>query len=282
MTGVQTCALPIFRAAAAGLAAGVGPAFPVTAGPASRLEVSSGGGQSGAAGSALAQPIVVQTTDAYGNAASSAGRTVTFTASNGGSASPASATTSAAGQAATTWTLGSIAGSQTLTAASTGLTSAVASANATSSSAAGATIYGYATDLGSSSSHQPDYLLGSQLVVTAPGTLTHFGVFSKSSGALVKLALYTDVAGNPGTLVASVGPFTLANGVNEIPATATLQAGTYWIMGIYNISASIGISFANSDVVKYIALPFASALPATFPSPIVYAGQRFNYYIRVQ
>ena len=69
-------------------------------------------------------------------------------------------------------------------------------------------------------------------------------------------------------------------GANKLLACfhAPFEAGEHELF----TSASIGISFANSDVVKYIALPFASALPATFPSPIVYAGQRFNYYIRVQ
>lgn len=269
------------RAAAGGLASASGPAFGVTAGPASGISLVSGGGQVAAAGAALARPIVVQIVDTYGNLVAGGVRSVSFTAGSGGSASPSSTSINSSGQASTTWTLGASAGSQVLTVSSAGLVSLTVTATA-SGAAAGATVYGYPTDLGSSSTHAPDYLLGSQITVTAPTTLTHFGVLGKSSGALVKLALYTDVGGNPGTLVASVGPFTLANGVNEIPATATLPAGSYWIMGIYNIVASIGIDLANSDVVKYISLPFASALPGTFPAPIVYSGQRFNYYIRVR
>ena len=74
------------------------------------LNVVSGNGQSGTAGSALANPIIVRAGANDGSPL--AGATVTFTAQNGGSANPATAITAADGTAQTVWTLGSNAGSQ--------------------------------------------------------------------------------------------------------------------------------------------------------------------------
>ncbi len=82
--------------------------------PASMQKVASGDNQVGDTGSPLAQPISVILRDQYGNAAP--GFSVSFAASHGGSASPASASSNADGQVATSWTLGSTAGAQTLVA----------------------------------------------------------------------------------------------------------------------------------------------------------------------
>jgi hypothetical protein len=271
-------------ASSPGLTSALGPGFTVVAGPASVLTLVSGGGQTAASGSALPNPVVIRTADAWGNAVG--GRSVSFTPATGhGTANPSSATTNSAGLAQTTWTLAGGAGTKTLNVSGSGLQPNPLVVNATATGAAGPTgpAYGYPNDLGGTSSHSPNYLLGSLISVPTAGTLTHLSVLGKSSGALVKLALYTDVAGSPGTLVAATGTMTLAVGANEFAVTPTpLPAGNYWIMGIYNVHASIGIDFNNSDVVKYIAWPFASAPPTTFPTPTVYTGQRFNYYIRVQ
>jgi len=112
-----------FTASSSGLQSAVGPTFGVAAGPPARLSVVGGAGQTGAAGGALATAITVQVADSYGNAVAIAGRSVTFTASSGGSASPATTTTSASGQASTTWTLGATVGTQTLSASSSGILS---------------------------------------------------------------------------------------------------------------------------------------------------------------
>ncbi len=75
-----------------------------TEGPFS-LVVVSGANQSGSSGAALPDPLVVQASDANGNVV--AGVTVTFTpALGGGTVSPATAVTNAAGQASTKLTLG--------------------------------------------------------------------------------------------------------------------------------------------------------------------------------
>lgn len=105
-------------AASAGLATIKGPLFTVRAGPPTRLVVVAGNGQTADAGSRLPVAIVVGLVDRYGNPSPAPGVSVTFAATGGGSASPSSGVTDAAGNFSTSWTLGGATGTQTLTASS--------------------------------------------------------------------------------------------------------------------------------------------------------------------
>ena len=82
----------------------------------------SGNGQTGQAGTALADSLTLQVTDEFGNPV--AGAAVTWTTSDG-SVSPSTGTTNAGGLARTRWTLGGNAGSQSLTASVAGVTDPV-------------------------------------------------------------------------------------------------------------------------------------------------------------
>lgn len=86
-----------------------------SAGTAFQLVRVSGMDQSGAAGTALPEPLVVVAADGYGNPV--AGRTITWTVAAGrGSVSPATSVTDAAGRAQTVWTLGRFAGANAVNA----------------------------------------------------------------------------------------------------------------------------------------------------------------------
>ena len=91
------------------------------AGDASALMPVSGGGQTEKVGAELGSPIVVKVVDPDGNAI--AGKTVTWSAGQGGSADPETMTTGDDGLASTVWTLGGSLGAQTLTASVSGLSS---------------------------------------------------------------------------------------------------------------------------------------------------------------
>lgn len=93
----------------------------VRAGAAAALSLVSGSPQSGAAGSAAAAPLVVQVSDAFGNAVS--GATVRWTAT-AGSVSPASVTSGADGRAQAAYTFGAGEGHATVTAAVDGVAGA--------------------------------------------------------------------------------------------------------------------------------------------------------------
>jgi adhesin/invasin len=101
---------------------GTTPTITTVAGPAAKIAVSAGNGQSATVGALVATAPSVLVTDANNNPV--AGVTVTFAvASGGGSVSGAIATTNASGIATVgSWTLGTTAGANSLTATSAGLT----------------------------------------------------------------------------------------------------------------------------------------------------------------
>ncbi|HQR17884.1 MAG TPA: hypothetical protein PK948_05920, partial [Gemmatimonadales bacterium] len=105
------------------------------AAPASLIKAS-GDNQTAAAGSAVAESLVVRLLDGSGNGVP--GRNVTFAIATGaGSTSPVSATTDANGRAATRWTLGTTAGGNSLIASSSGFS---VTFQATGTSAAATTL----------------------------------------------------------------------------------------------------------------------------------------------
>jgi Bacterial Ig-like domain (group 1) len=99
------------------------------AGPAARIEMGSGAGQSAVQTQALPSPISVVVQDSNSNPV--AGVAVAFTVNGGGTVFPLSAVSDRNGQARTTWTLGVPLGVQKLTADAVGLPPLEVSANAT-------------------------------------------------------------------------------------------------------------------------------------------------------
>ncbi|MDE3052955.1 MAG: Ig-like domain-containing protein [Gemmatimonadota bacterium] len=97
--------------------------------PPTQLVLVAGGGQTGPAGSALAQPLVVEARTAAGTPVP--GVNVTFAGPATGGVAPASAMTGLDGRAQTAATLGHTVGAQNFTAAAQGLTGATATATAT-------------------------------------------------------------------------------------------------------------------------------------------------------
>jgi adhesin/invasin len=120
------------------IVSGVGQAeFTATAaaGTPSVIRIVSGNGQSGQAGTALAAQLVVQVLDDADNPVS--GATVTWSVEpDGGSVSPASGQTDAAGRAAATWTLGPRTGTQRVQASESDAGSVRFEATATAGEAA--------------------------------------------------------------------------------------------------------------------------------------------------
>jgi hypothetical protein len=206
-------------ASASGVTSVSGPAFPLAAGPAAGLAFVSGLGQSGIGGASLALPIVVQVTDAFGNAVAGAGRAVTFAVvSGGGSVGTPSATTSASGVASTTWTLGNVVGAQGVSASSAGLTSRTVSATA--------------TGLGSSGTMQVfggnnQFAVANTTVLTPPSVIVRDAASNPVSGVAV-----TFTAGAGSTISGPAAVTTASNGI------ATVGGWTLGATGSFTLTAS--------------------------------------------
>jgi hypothetical protein len=146
-------------------------------------------------------------------------------------------------------------------------------------------VYGNAVEYPNASVHAPDYLAGGPMMVTGAATLTHLCVIAKADGPNVVLALYASNAmGEPDHLMASAPVTPLSVGPLEIPVTPTmLPAGQYWMLGVYDAEASIGLDESDPTApVRYVSHPFATPPPEPFGPASSYPGQRFNYYIKVQ
>jgi hypothetical protein len=167
----------------------------------------SGDAQTGAAGTALTNPLVVKVSDPKGSGISGVAVTFAITA-GGGSLGTASATTSADGTASSTWTLGTTAGViQTVSASTTGVTG---TADFAATAATGA---------------------AAKLVLVSGNNQTGPINFALSSPAVVKV---TDANDNPVATTTvtfavtggggSVTPLTMASGSNG-------QAQTSWTLG---------------------------------------------------
>jgi hypothetical protein len=144
--------------------------------------------------------------------------------------------------------------------------------------------FGNDVEFPEASAHSADFLLGSDVMLPQTAMLTHLCVIAKSAGPNVELALYADANGAPGELVAATAPTSMSVGRMEIPVAPTaLPPGKYWMMGVYDSDASIGIDESDPSMPdRYTSQPFASALPDPFGPANEYSGQRFNYYIKVE
>ena len=142
--------------------------------------------------------------------------------------------------------------------------------------------YGQDVQFSSTNLFLHDYLLGQQVVVSARGTFTTFGLFSQSDAGRAVMALYADAGGRPGTLVARTDAFTVTGGRQEVAplSTPVLAAGTYWIMAGYERSHTGYVAPPREVATAYIILPFGSTVPTTFPTPTLYQENAVNYYIR--
>jgi hypothetical protein len=70
-------------------------------------------------------------------------------------------------------------------------------------------------------------------------------------------------------------------GVLEMPVDRTpIDSGTYWIMAVYDIEASVGMQYVGSGgFYKFRSLSYSAPMPDPFGATDTEAGPVFNYYI---
>src|SRR5206468_10380517 len=108
-------------------------------------------------------------------------------------------------------------------------------------------------------------------------------VLTTVRGAHAIQTLYTAPTCEPDRLVAFTPATSMTAGAMEMAVTPTpLAPGVYWIMGVYDADASIVIDESDAAApVRYLSQSFSDPLPDPLPPAFSYAGQPFNYYIRV-
>ena len=102
------------------------------------------------------------------------------------------------------------------------------------------------------SSHGPNCLLGQMFTLEKNSYIDYLNVIGKAAGPNFQLALYSDDGTrDAANLIVYTNIYSLNVGINQIPVESTyLSAGDYWIMGIFETSASIGIRFGDGNWFK--------------------------------
>ena len=120
----------------------------------------------------------------------------------------------------------------------------------------------------------PNYLLLNKATLSVSGTLTGISFYCLALGANVKVGIYADSSGSPGSLL--VGPITqnsCASGWNTVSASASLAAGDYWLAGSTDTNGGLGEVSGDTGTMWYKAFSFTSS----WPNP---AGGGYTSYSR--
>ncbi|MBX9929914.1 MAG: Ig-like domain-containing protein, partial [Gemmatimonadaceae bacterium] len=261
-------------ASSPGMSSGTSGAFDVTVGPPASMLIFAGNAQSRPAGTTL-NPIDVQVRDPAGNGVP--GATVNFAiASGGGSLTPASAATDAAGLARVNWTLGPVAGPQSITATSPAVSGTTLTITANAA-------IGTATQLAITTAPQAAQIAGiggTPIVVaardatgnTVPGFTSPvvMTIASGPSGATVigptAINAVAGVATFSGVSFDKAGNYTLtfaSSGVTSVTSTSfTVNAGA-----AANIVADSGLG-QNGTVGIALPQPFVVRVTDTYGNPV--------------
>lgn len=186
-------------------------------GPPAKLSIISGNNQTGVPGSALANPLVVQVKDTFGNP--SANVVVNFTGSNA-TVNPGGATTDSLGMASTRVTLGSSTGPVSITAGATGLTAVTFAATAATVPTTLSIVSGdnQTATLGSALANPLVVQVKDSLGNPAPNVAVTFA--ATNSATANPGSTSTDVSGLASSRISlgsSTGPVSIVASVNGLP-----------------------------------------------------------------
>ncbi|MBX9929912.1 MAG: hypothetical protein K2X99_13485, partial [Gemmatimonadaceae bacterium] len=242
-------------ASSTGLTNGGSTTFDVTAGAASRTVLSSGDGQSGPSGSALADEVGVFVSDELGNPIANV--PVTFTPASGhGTASPSVTPTNAQGIAKTRWTLAGAAGAKSMTITGPGAP-VTATATAVGVVSGGPTRVFFALDntaIGRSAFSAITVFLNAPAV--APTTVTLGLLDARSQWSSVSLTFLAGassaIASWRGTGSGTTSGTVTAPGLNGDTITASIATENMWLMTGY-------MSFAVGDTIENVVTLSAPA-----------------------
>jgi len=118
-----------------------------------------------------------------------------------------------------------------------------------------ASVFGRTSTAGYNDSSDWGYLNGTRATLSSPGVLSSLSVYvgETSPGAHIRLALYDDAGGAPGSLLAETDAAAAKGGWNTLPTTSSplIVPGVYWIVAqtddastVYRMADGLGPSAA--------------------------------------
>jgi|GEM_PF-3837782 len=129
-----------------------------------------------------------------------------------------------------------------------------------------------------------DTLYGQALTTpSAPMIVMRLALVSHGSGYSGRMALYTDVAGEPFARVAQTGVEAIPSGVKEYRVTPAQLApnATYWLFGDFTASAPVRRHPTQNAAIRYSPLATATPLPTQLGAQSSTGQRRLNFYLLV-
>jgi hypothetical protein len=124
-------------------------------------------------------------------------------------------------------------------------------------------------------------LIGTLISIPTDQYVMRLGFHTVTGGYTARMAVYRNNGGNPGALVASTAPFAAVDGENEQDVIPTLlTAGTYWLLGNFELNASIKRDSGAGNInIFSIAHSISSPLPDPPASPMFVSNLPLDYYL---
>jgi hypothetical protein len=122
-------------------------------------------------------------------------------------------------------------------------------------------------------------------MVTIPAniTVTGFGMIGNPGGGTGLMAIYENSGGMPSFLLGQSAQGAIGNGVNVLPASMPLSAGSYWLMVEFSETSAICADGGTSNTVMFGNASFGS-VPANFTTvpggPTILTNTvAFNFFV---
>jgi hypothetical protein len=126
-------------------------------------------------------------------------------------------------------------------------------------------------------------LVGFQVSVPESTTLRHFGLVTTERGPNVIMALYQDVNGLPGSIIAATAPTPVSGADQHIAVEATpLPAGAYWVFAEFSDYVRLRATQSGATSYSWVAHTFETPLPTSIPSLRTPRGERPSLYFVAQ
>jgi hypothetical protein len=141
----------------------------------------------------------------------------------------------------------------------------------------------YATVFTGNPFHQPNYLLGHRYInPTNNFNLVALGLHGKNTGSGVRMAIYSDLNGTVGSLVAVTGTAAIGSGstILNVTTPTIIPAGNYWIMADYEFGGNhVWGGASGTQTINFTSFNFTSIPTSTISwSTYTVSGGDFNYF----